>query len=221
MLTGRWCSAEPVQPAVGLDMAVEAGLDASGSRSWTSNVLIPGRFRARSRRCRSPGPRGATSGTTTATATRLRLAARQRLDRAPAPQSGCGDQISGQARTIGPPMAHETRSSWRGCLEVTPGPDDVVLHERRRGGQRERDQARALVHGPPQGDRPLSLLPRATGARSATGDPRRWPPARDPGRRADARPTPTAARQAPDPARSARGRRLEEILGEGRRTSPP
>ena len=36
----------------------------------------------------------------------------------------------------------------------------LVLHERRRRGERERDQARALVHGPPQDHRALPQLPR-------------------------------------------------------------
>ena len=54
--------------------------------------------------------------------------------------------------------------------------DDVVPHERRRRGQRERDQARSLVHGPAQGDRALPLLPRREGgAITLTGDLRRWP----------------------------------------------
>ena len=39
-------------------------------------------------------------------------------------------------------------------------PVDVVLHERRRRGERERDQARTLVHGPAQDRRALPLLPR-------------------------------------------------------------
>ena len=64
--------------------------------------------------------------------------------------------------TIGPPMANDKRSELARLLsEVTPG--DLryhVLHERRRRGQRERDQAGALGHRPPQGDRALPLLPR-------------------------------------------------------------
>ena len=94
--------------------------------------------------------------------------------------------------TIGPPMASESRSTLGRLLaEVTPGrPRDVVLHERRRRGERERDQARTLVHGPAQGDRALPLLPRGDGRRDhAHRRPaalaRRAGPA---GRRADARP---------------------------------
>ena len=55
--------------------------------------------------------------------------------------------------TIGPPMATESRSRLgKPARRGHAGrPDDVVLHERRRRGERERDQARALVHGPAQG----------------------------------------------------------------------
>ena len=69
-------------------------------------------------------------------------------------------------------------------------PEDVVLHQRRRRGERERDQGRALVHRPAQDDRALPLLPRRHGRRDhAHRRPaplaRRAGPA---GRRADARP---------------------------------
>ena len=81
--------------------------------------------------------------------------------------------------TIGPPMATESRSrlgqaARRGHARR---PDDVVLHERRRRGERERDQARALVHGPAQDHRalPLATTARPAGAITLTGDPRRWP----------------------------------------------
>ena len=69
-------------------------------------------------------------------------------------------------------------------------PDDVVLHERRRRGERERDQARPLVHGAPQDRRPLPLVPRRDRRRDHAH--RRPAPlarrAGHPGRRADARP---------------------------------
>ena len=69
--------------------------------------------------------------------------------------------------TIGPPMATEPRSTLgadarRGHARQ---PEDVVLHERRRRGERERDQGRALGHRPAQGHRPLPQLPRRDGRR--------------------------------------------------------
>ena len=69
-------------------------------------------------------------------------------------------------------------------------PDDVVLHERRRRGERERDQARALVHGTPQDHRPLPQLPRRDGRRDhADGRPAALGGrARHPRRRAHVRP---------------------------------
>ncbi len=65
--------------------------------------------------------------------------------------------------TIGPPMANDKRSELaRLIAEVMPGDlEPHVLHERRRGGERERDQDRPLGDRPPQGDRALSLLPRS------------------------------------------------------------
>ena len=95
--------------------------------------------------------------------------------------------------TIGPPMASESRSRLGRLLaEVTPGDlCDVVLHERRRRGERERDQARAA--GTPAGTRsspataPTTARPH--GAITLTGDPRRWPVEPGmPGRRAHVRP---------------------------------
>ena len=69
-------------------------------------------------------------------------------------------------------------------------PDDVVLHQRRRRGERERDQARALGDRPPQDHRALPLLPRRDRRRDHAH--RRPAPlarrARHPGRRAHARP---------------------------------
>ena len=51
-------------------------------------------------------------------------------------------------------------------------PRQGLLHARRRGGGRERDQARPPLHGPDQGPRPVPDLPR--------GDPRRDDPHRRP-----------------------------------------
>ena len=78
--------------------------------------------------------------------------------------------------TIGPPMANDKRSELaRLIAEVMPGDLDHVLHERRRGGERERDQDGPLGHRPPQGDRALPLVPRSDRRRDhALSDPRRW-----------------------------------------------
>ncbi len=115
--------------------------------------------------------------------------------------------------TIGPPMATESRSRLGKLLaEVTPGrPRVLVLHERRHRGQRERDQARPLVHGPPQDHRPLPQLPRRD--RGLDHADRRPAPlgrrARHPGRRAHARPVhlPLPGRPSRSRARSAPARR--------------
>ena len=64
--------------------------------------------------------------------------------------------------TIGPPMANESRSTAR----PDAGRGDagrslrLVLHERRRRGERERGQARPHGHRPPQDHRAVPLLPR-------------------------------------------------------------
>src|SRR5262249_4016058 len=94
---------------------------------------------------------------------RLRLAAGQRLYRPPAPEGGRRDQGAGR------PPVHDRPGHGRGeplrARAPTRGgharrPHDVVLHERRRRGERERDQARALVHGPAQDRRPLPVVSR-------------------------------------------------------------
>ena len=111
--------------------------------------------------------------------------------------------------TIGPPMAVDVRSE----LARLHGRGDagrpalLVLHERRRRGERERDQARALGHRPPQGDRALPLAttaprparsrsratraagPRSRGSRASCGCSTRT-------RTAARRVTPTRARSA-------------------------
>ena len=125
---------------------------------------------------------------------RLRVAARQRLDRPPAPEGGRGDQGAGRQALHDRP-ADGDRAALDARAAARRGdagrPPDVVLHERRRRGERERDQARALVHRPPQDHRalPLATTARPPAAITLTGDPRRWPA--EPGhprRRADARP---------------------------------
>ena len=63
----------------------------------------------------------------------------------------------------------------------------VLLHQRRRRGERERHQARAPVHGPPEDPGPLPLLPRR----------------HRPGHRADRRPAPLGRRDRASPASSA------------------
>ena len=66
----------------------------------------------------------------------------------------------------------------------------LLLHQRRRRGQRERDQDRARRS--PAARRSWRAIARITAARPArsraTGDPRRWTPAADAGRRPRARP---------------------------------
>ena len=83
---------------------------------------------------------------------------------------GHGDErvvraIPEQAATLAyanPFMATEPRARLGAKLaEITPGRHRrVLLHERRRRGQRERDQARALRHRPPQDPGALSLVSR-------------------------------------------------------------
>ena len=111
---------------------------------------------------------------------RLRLAARQRLDRAPAPEDRRRDQGAGRPALHDRP-ADGDRAALGARAPARRGharrPRDVVLHERRRRGERERDQARALVHGPAA--RSSRATARTTapprGAITLTGDPRRWP----------------------------------------------
>ena len=93
----------------------------------------------------------------------LRLAARQRLDRPPAPEDHPGDQGPGRPALHDRPAARE-----RVALDARPAarrsdpgrPVRLVLHERRRRGQRERREACAARHGPSQDHRALPLLPR-------------------------------------------------------------
>ena len=115
--------------------------------------------------------------------------------------------------TIGPPMANESRSAARpharrGDAGRSLG---LVLHERRRRGERERDQAGPHGHRAPQGDRALPLLPRRHPRRRLAdrrpaplgGRARAWPASCARSTR-----TPTAARPGtPTRARSARARR--------------
>ena len=94
---------------------------------------------------------------------RLRVAARQRLDRLPASEAHRGDQGAGRA-ALHDRAADGDRAALAARAPARRGharqPEDVVLHERRRRGERERDQGRALGHRPPQDHRPLPQLPR-------------------------------------------------------------
>ena len=119
---------------------------------------------------------------------RLRLAARQRQHRPPAPEDHPGDQGPGR-----PALHDRPADGERVALAARPDarggdarrPVRLVLHERRRGGERERRQARAPRHRPQQGHRAVPLVPRR--------DERRG--------HADRRPAPLGGR-----ARDARGR---------------
>ena len=83
--------------------------------------------------------------------------------RPPAPEDHPGDQGPGRPALHDRPAARErvpldARPDARGS---DPGrPVRLVLHERRRRGQRERREARAARHRPSQGHRALPLLPR-------------------------------------------------------------
>ena len=99
---------------------------------------------------------------------RLRLAARQRLDRLRASEADRGDQGAGRE------ALHDRAADGDGATLTARAParrgharepEDVVLHERRRRGERERDQGRPLGHRPPQDHRPLPQLPRRDGRR--------------------------------------------------------
>ena len=128
--------------------------------------------------------------------------------------------------TIGPPMATEPRSQLGAHARRGDArrPEDVVLHERRRRGERERDQARALVHRPAQGHRALPLLPRRDRRRDHAH--RRPAPlarrARPPRRRADARPLhlPLPGRPSRSRAPSAPARRTSRRSSSTRARTP-
>ena len=111
---------------------------------------------------------------------RLRLTARQRLDRPPAPEGRRRDQgAGGQADDDRP--ADGARGALRARAAAGRGharrPDDVVLHERRRRGERERDQARRAGTRAAHKivARYRSYHGATAGAITLTGDPRRWP----------------------------------------------
>ena len=148
----------------------------------------------RSTRSRSPAPRAATSGTTTASATSTSPRSSSTSHRPPASEDHRGDQGAGRPALHDRPAdgervalaarAHARRGDAR-------GPVRVVLHERRRRGERERDQARALVTGRNKIiARYRSYHGATNGAVTLTGDPRRWARRSPgmPGRRADVRP---------------------------------
>ena len=123
---------------------------------------------------------------------RLRVTARQRQHRPPAPEDHRGDQGAGRQAlhdraADGVGVALAPRAAARGGHAGRPL--HVVLHELGRGGERERDQARATLHRPPQDRRPLPLVPRRD-ARLRPADRRSAPLAERAGHgrcRADAR----------------------------------
>ena len=128
--------------------------------------------------------------------------------------------------TIGPPMATEPRSQLGPAARGGDAgrPEDVVLHERRRRGERERDQGRALVHGPAQG-RSRATAP-ITGRRPARS---RLPGTRGAGTPSQVSPascgcsTPTrtaALRAIPIPAPSARAGRTSRRSSSTRARTP-
>ena len=89
---------------------------------------------------------------------------------------------AGELAYADPFMATEPRAAGREARRDHAGrPRRVLLHHRRRRGQRERDQARAIGHRAPQDPGPLPLVPRRRlpGRSALTGDPRRW--ANEPG----------------------------------------
>ena len=174
-----------------------------------------------STRSRSRAARAATSGTTTASATSTspRSSSTSSLGHQHPKLVAAIKEQADKLCTIGPPMA--TRAALDARAPARRGdarrPLDVVLHERRRRGERERDQARALVHGP------RTRSSRATARTTA----RRRARSRSPATRAAGRPSrasrascacSTRTRIAAPPAipiraRSARGApHLEEIL---------
>ena len=93
---------------------------------------------------------------------RLRLAARQRQHRPPAPEDRRGDQGAGrQARTIGPPMATESRSRLGRLLaEVTPG--DLCMSFFTNGGAEANENAIKLARLVPGGTRSSRATARTT-----------------------------------------------------------
>ena len=108
---------------------------------------------------------------------RLRLAARQRVDRPPAPEDRPGDQGPGR-----PPLHHRAQPRERQARRAGPPPRRArarrprhgVLHQRRRRGQRERHADGATAHRPQQDHGAVPLLPRRN-ARGDHGDRRSAP----------------------------------------------
>ena len=109
-------------------------------------------------------PKAATSGTTRASATSISPHSSSTSRSSPAPEGDRGDQGAGR------PALHDRDADGdRVSLAARPAarrdhagrPLHVLLHQRRRGGERKRDQARSLVHGAAQDRRPLPLLPRS------------------------------------------------------------
>ncbi len=124
---------------------------------------------------------------------RLRVAARQRQHRSPAPEDRRGDQGAGR-QALHDRAADGERVALAPRAPARRGhagrPVHVVLHELGCRGQRERDQAGSPLDRPAQDRRPLPLVPRSD-ARLDRPDRRPAPlaeRARDGRRRADARP---------------------------------
>ena len=158
---------------------------------------------------------------------RLRLAARQRQHRSPAPADHSGDQGPGR------PALHDRASDGERVplparADARRGdagrPLRLVLHERRRRGERERGEARAPRDGPPQDHRPLPVVPRGD-ERRGDADRRSSPlggRARDARRRADVRPVHVSlpGRSSRSVSRSARARRTSRRSSSTRAHTP-
>ena len=158
---------------------------------------------------------------------RLRLTARQRQHRPPAPEDHPGDQGPGR-----PALHDRPADGERVALAARPDarrgharrPLRLVLHERRRRGERERDQARAPRHRPQQDRRAVPVVPRRDERR---GHPDRRPAplggrARDARRRADVRPVhvPLPGRPSRIRVPSARARRTSRRSSSTRARTP-
>ena len=127
-------------------------------------VLYSWSVQSRSTRSRSPGRRDVISGTTrgSATSTSPRSSSTS--------TSATSTRRSSRRSRTRPTSSARSARRWRTSrarrlgrmlAEVTPGrPVRLVLHERRRRGERERGQARAARHGPSQDHRALPLVPR-------------------------------------------------------------
>ena len=140
----------------------ESGRADRRRREGACSLLVVGAERDQpDRRCRGRG--SALLGLRRQALPGFRVAARQRQHRPSAPEDHPGDQGSGR-QAVHDRAADGERVALAARPDAGRGdarrPLGLVLHERRRRGQRERDQARPHGHRPPQGDRALPLLPR-------------------------------------------------------------